>query len=239
MQSRSHRWWVHHRPRTWGSTPDEVTGPYPGAEMVLDGKRSPTMAVTIGAPPEQVWPWLVQMGWDRGGWYSWDLLDNAGRRSATAVHPEWQHLVIGDQLKFWAFWRVVDAYRVAAIDPNRFLGLYGCTDLRGRWLEPSEPRPSSYMEGLWGFLLNELSDGRTRLVISGYQTFRPRWVERFVASWLLVAVSWPMQARMLVVLKRNVERASRAQVPMTKSSEARRSATERGVQHENRVLPRV
>jgi hypothetical protein len=102
----------------------------------------------------------------------------------------------------------MDAYRVAVIEPNRFLGLYGYTDLRGRWLDPTQPRPSSYMEALWGFLLNELPDRRTRLVISGYQTFRPRWVER-IAAWLLISVSWPMQARMMAVLKRNIERAAR------------------------------
>ena len=87
----------------WGATDEEVAGPYPGAELVPEGKRSPTMAVTINATPEQVWPWLVQMGWGRGGWYSWDLLDNAGRRSATEVHPEWQNLAVGDQSKFWAW----------------------------------------------------------------------------------------------------------------------------------------
>ncbi len=194
-----------HRLARWGATNEEVTGSFPHPELVPDGKRSPTMAVTIDATPEQVWPWLVQMGWNRGGWYSWDLLDNACRRSATAVHPEWQNLAIGDQLRFWAFGRVLDAYRVALIEPNRFLGLYGYTDLRGRWLDPNELRPASYMEALWGFQLVRLPDGRTRLVISGYQTFRPRWVERFVASWLLTAVSWPMQARMMAVLKRNIE----------------------------------
>ena len=193
----------------WGATDEEVAGPYPGAELVPECKRPGAMAVTINATPEQVWPWLLQMGWGRGGWYSWDLLDNAGRRSATEVHPEWQNLAVGDQLQFWAGGRVMDAYRVAVIEPNSFLGLYGYTDLRGRWLDPTQPRPSSYMEALWGFLLNELPDGRTRLVISGYQTFRPRWVERFIASWLLIALSWPMQARMMAVLKRNIERAAR------------------------------
>jgi hypothetical protein len=156
-------WWVRHRLPSWGATAEEVAGPYPGSGLVPDGKRAPTMAVTIGAAPQQVWPWLVQMGWDRAGWYSWDLFDNAGRRSATQVHPEWQDLAVGDQLKFWALGRVLDAYRVAVIEPNRFLGLYGCTDLRGRWLDPSKPRPSAYMEAIWGFLLHELPDGRTRL----------------------------------------------------------------------------
>lgn len=173
------------------------------------GKRSLTTAVTIDATAKQVWPWLVQMGWDRGGWGSWDLLDNRGRRSAQEVHPEWQDVAIGDQLKFCALGRVVDAYRVGVIEPNTFFGLYGYTTYGGRWLDPSEPRPGSYMEGLWSFWLKELAEGRTRLVISGYQTYRPRWVERFVASWFWILVAWPMQARMMAVLKRNVEQSVR------------------------------
>ena len=60
------------------------------------------MAVTIDAPPDQVWPWLVQLGGDRGGWYSWDRLDNGGRPSAHEVHPEWQDLALGDYVKYWS-----------------------------------------------------------------------------------------------------------------------------------------
>lgn len=94
------------------------------------------------------------------------------------------------------------------LEPNRFLGLYGYTDLRGRWLDPDEPRPAAYTEGLWGFLLSELPGGRTRLVTSGYQAFRPRWLEGLILYWLYVPLVWPMQARMLAVLKRNIERAA-------------------------------
>jgi hypothetical protein len=54
--------WVRPRLMRWGATDDEVTAPYPGAEIVPEGQRAATMAVTIGASPEQVWPWLVQMG---------------------------------------------------------------------------------------------------------------------------------------------------------------------------------
>jgi len=73
------------------------------------------------------------------------------------------------------------------------------------------------MEGLWGFLLNELPGGRTRLVIGGYQALRPRWLERFAFYWLYIPVVWPMQARMLAVLKRNIERAARARTPAVPS----------------------
>ena len=81
------------------------------------------------------------------------------------VHPEWQDLALGDYVKYWTRRRgPVDAWQVAALEPNRFLGLHGLSDLRGRSLDPKQPRPSAYTEGLWGFLLNELPGGRTRLL---------------------------------------------------------------------------
>lgn len=205
-------YWVRPRLMRWGATDEEVTGPYPGAELVPGGERAATMAVTINAPPGQVWPWLVQMGWDRGGWYSWDRLDNAGRPSATAVHPEWQDLALGDHVKAWSAPSrcALDAWEVAALEPNRFLGLRGLTDLRGRNLDPRQPRPAAYLEGLWGFWLQELPGGRTRLIISGYQAMRPRFLGRLVFYWLYVLPVWVMQARMLTVLRRNVERVAGA-----------------------------
>jgi hypothetical protein len=154
------------RPRLigWGATDEEITGPYPGAGIVPDGEKTGAMAVTIDAPPDQVWPWLVQLGGDRGGWYSWDHLDNAGRPSAQGVHPEWQDLAVGDYVKYWTRRQgPVDAWQVAMLEPNRFLGLHGLSDLRGRPLDPQHPRPSAYTEGLWGFLLTQLPDGRTRV----------------------------------------------------------------------------
>jgi hypothetical protein len=205
--------WVRPRLWRWGATDEEVAGPFPGADLVPEGERGATMAVTIEAPPDQVWPWLVQMGGDRAGWYSWDRLDNGGRPSAHEVHPEWQDLSLGEYVKYWRAGGLVDAWEVAALEPNRFLGLRGLTDLRGRELDPKRPRPSAYVEGLWGFLLNELPDGRTRLVIGGYQAIRPRWLERFVFYWLYVPVTWIMQARMLAVLKRDIERAAKAPRP--------------------------
>src|SRR5512132_1642791 len=77
-----------------GATGEEVHGAYPGAELVPGGRRTSTMAVTIDAPPAAVWPWLVQMGCDRAGWYSWDRLDNAGVPSAEQIHREWQDVSV-------------------------------------------------------------------------------------------------------------------------------------------------
>ena len=131
--------WVRPRLWRWGATDEEVADPYPGADLVPEGERAATMAVTIEVPPDQVWPWLVQMGGDRGGWYSWDRLDNGGRPSAKEVHPEWQDLALGDYVKYWTRNGPVDTWEVAALERNRFLGLRGLRDIRGHLLDSTPP----------------------------------------------------------------------------------------------------
>jgi len=214
--------WVRPRLLRWGATDEEVSGAYPGAGFVPGGERAATMAITIDAPPERVWPWLVQMGWDRGGWYSWDRIDNAGRPSAAEVHPEWQDLAVGDQLR--------------ARVTRRPAGPVGGRRTRtGQVPRPAQtdrsarPRPgpaAATAVGIHGrpvgFRLNELPGGRSRLVIGGYQAIRPRWLERFVSGWSNVLVVWIMQARMLAVLKRAVERAAARAAPVLAPVPAKR-----------------
>jgi hypothetical protein len=104
---------------TWGATDDEASGPMPGDELVPDPQLAATRAVAIAAPPETVWPWLVQMGgYTRGGWYSYDRIDNAGRPSARTIVPELQHLEVGDVLP-----TAPDGtgFEVVAMDPPRWL----------------------------------------------------------------------------------------------------------------------
>src|SRR6266511_3875457 len=88
---------LHTTPAGW-ATAEEVGRPYPGADLIPGGEHSATMAVTIEAPPASAWPWLVQIGADRAGWYSWDRLDNWGLPSAERVHPEWQEIAVGEHL---------------------------------------------------------------------------------------------------------------------------------------------
>lgn len=80
------------------ATRDEATGAVVGDELVPRARLVATRSITIEAPPDEVFPWLRQMGFGRAGWYSWDLIDNLGRRSANTVHPEWQGLVSGDSV---------------------------------------------------------------------------------------------------------------------------------------------
>jgi len=195
------------RPRLvrWGATDEELAQRYPGADIIPDGTRAATMAVTIEAPPAQVWPWLAQMGYDRGGWYSWDRLDNGGRPSADRIHPEWQQVKLGDWLTAWSPGGPVGAWEVAALEPEHFLGLRGLSDLRGRPFDPRGPWPRAYVAGLWGFLLEELPGGRTRLVVSGYQTGRPRWLQALGDFFVGLPAHWTMQTRQFANIKRLAE----------------------------------
>jgi hypothetical protein len=193
------------RPRLlrWGATDEEVRRPYPGMGLVAEGQRGATMAVTIEAPPSGVWPWLVQMGCDRAGWYSWDRLDNGGVRSAKAIHPEWQQLAVGDRLASTpsgSAW-----FEVVALERERFLGLRASLDLRGRPFDPMGRRPRFYTDSLWGFLLEELPEQRTRLVVSGYAIARPRLLQAIGNFAFWEPAHWIMQTRQFANLKRRTE----------------------------------
>lgn len=195
------------RPRMlrWGASEEEAQRPFPGAELIPGGQRGATMAVTIAAPPSRVWPWLVQMGCDRAGWYAWDRLDNGGVPSATRIHREWQDVAIGDR---WASTPSGRAwFEVAALDPGRVLGLRASIDLRtGRPFDPQGPRPRFYIDALWAFQLNEWTDERTRLVVSGYAAARPRVVQRIADLVFWEPAHWVMQTRQFENLKRRAER---------------------------------
>ncbi|HEU5144106.1 MAG TPA: SRPBCC family protein [Dermatophilaceae bacterium] len=106
----------------WGATASEVAQELPGDEIVPHAQWEATRAIDIGARPEEVWPWLVQMGASpRAGWYSYDWADNGGIRSAERIVPELQHLQVGDRLPMTA--GSADGFTVEAIDEGRSLVL--------------------------------------------------------------------------------------------------------------------
>ena len=78
------------------ATEAERTSKIVGDDFVVNAQLVSTRAITIAAPPSKVFPWLRQMGFGRAGWYSWDLIDNLGRRSATVIRPAWQSVASGD-----------------------------------------------------------------------------------------------------------------------------------------------
>ena len=83
---------------SWGATSDEITGAVVGDDLIPNARVTATRCITLDAPPDEVFPWIRQMGFGRAGWYSYDWIDNLGRKSARQIHPEWQNVSSGDQI---------------------------------------------------------------------------------------------------------------------------------------------
>ncbi|MCV7200875.1 hypothetical protein H7J71_02470 [Mycolicibacterium peregrinum] len=147
---------------TWGADPDELTAVFPGDELVRAGAPRTTRALTIHAPVNAVWPWLAQIGEDRGGFYSHALLERAvGARihNAGRIHPEWQDLHVGDSI--WLARRYGDDARqiVAVVEPHSHLVLTSPADF-------DRLQRGGTASGAWGFYLRR-SGGKTRLIARG------------------------------------------------------------------------
>jgi hypothetical protein len=202
----SYAWWLRPRLLTWGATPDETTRAFPGDELVPNADHGTTMATTLPAPPERVWPWLVQMGLGRGGWYGWDWLDNHGVPSADRIVAQWQHLEQGQRLDSMPNGR--NWMTVAALEANRTLVLQsnyqwpsGRTFAMG-----SGPLPWAYTDAIWSFHLRPIPGGRTRLVARTRARGRPRPVTWLFDLLVDEPLHFSMQTRQFHNLRARVGR---------------------------------
>jgi hypothetical protein len=182
------------RHRTWGATPDEVAATMPGDELLPRAQYRSTRAITVDAPPGEVWPWLVQVGYRRAGWYANDLLDNFARPSAREIHPELQDLHVGQWLA-WIPWPtersafVVDGYA----EPEWLL-----------WRSPNRS---------WCWRLVPLPGGRTRLISrmnTEYEWSRPLVLGTVL---LMEVADYPMMRRMLRGIRQRAETRHRHLTP--------------------------
>src|SRR3974390_1646284 len=105
--------------RRWGVSPGEASAPLPGDDLVAEADTADTRGIDIAAPPEHVWPWLVQMGYGRAGGYSYDALD-MDRPSAVAIDPALQSLAVGDLLPT----DPGGGFEVRVLEPGRALVAY-------------------------------------------------------------------------------------------------------------------
>lgn len=190
--------WLRPRILTWGATPEEVDAEYPGDGIISIPTGGSTMATTLPASPEIVWRWLVQMGGDRGGWYSRDWLDNNGKPSADRIVPEWQGLRVGQRLsRVGVPGQEPGAFTVVTLEPNRTLVLRSSYGLfTGRDFDPgSGPAPSPWVDGIWGFHLRPTAGGGTRLVARSRNRGGPHLITRPLAFLLAEPMHFAMQAR--------------------------------------------
>ena len=186
---------------SYGATAEELESTYPGSDLVPGGRRGATMATTLPVPPGYVWPWLVQMGCDRAGFYSWDRLDNGGHPSADRIHPEWQEIHVGDR-----FLSVPDGstwFDVALVEPEHALVLRASLELpKPRPFDPSAETPRSFVDSTWGFYLRPDGTGGTRLVTTGWTRSRPRRLVD-LGNWAFWdPAHWVMQLKQFAELRR-------------------------------------
>ncbi|MFF7047181.1 hypothetical protein ACFY94_02225 [Streptomyces griseorubiginosus] len=162
---------------TWGATREEAARSYPGDELIPGADSNSTMATTLPAPPSAVWPWLAQMGCDRGGWYSWDQLDNGGRPSADRIVEQWQGLEQGQRLASVPSGRAW--FTVAVLVPERTMVLRADTRVpSGRPFDTfGGPAPLAFVSSVWGFHLQPAGTD-TRLVVRTHGRSHPRVLTR-------------------------------------------------------------
>lgn len=189
----------------FGATAEEEAAELPGDDLVPGADLVATRAITIRASTADVWPWLVQMGQGRGGFYSYDRLENmAGCDIASAddVVPEWQGVEVGDEVRLHPEF----ALPVAVVRPQEALVLHGAGPI-----DDEGPVPFDFT---WAFVLRPAGDGRTRLVVRERYGYRTGWAGRMVepVSW----VSFVMTERMLRGIRDRAERSAvRSTAPTT------------------------
>lgn len=139
----------------WGATDEEIAAVFPGDELVPEPAIFINRAVTVNANPEQIYPWLVQIGAGKGGWYSYSWLETNLLRcplvNADRIHPEWQDLKVGDEVKMCPGELAPPAYIVAQIHPNKAL-VMGHQE-GDDWVD------------LYQFVIIPQSDGVSRLIL--------------------------------------------------------------------------
>lgn len=187
--------------RSWGTAADETTRVLPGDDLRPNPWLESTRAITIDAPPEAVWPWLVQIGDRKAGWYSYDWVERSvGCRyvdghSSTRVVPELQDLQVGDPV--WFAPRV--SIPVTSLEPNRHL----------------------VIGESWAFVLEPLPEGRTRFIVRTRGGWMHEWLAdhralRPIGDIVDHVVGEPlhfaMERKMMLGIKERAERLARAAV---------------------------
>jgi hypothetical protein len=197
------------RPRLlgWGASRQERRQPLPGDDLVA-ARWQTTRGITISAPADQVWPWLVQMGYGRGGWYSYEWLerligagDFAGGGSARRVLPELQQLALGDTVAL----SPAGGLTVEVLDPARALVLHYRMNLLTA--APARDGDRAVLDWTWAFALTPVNEASCRLLARVRADYRPPWL-RLLMPFLLEPVHFIMERKMLRTIERQARRAT-------------------------------
>ena len=194
-----------------GATKDESRRSLPGDDLVPSPKSGYTQAITIRAPKAKVWPWLVQIGYKRAGWYTYDFLHRlvgiAGcvddeRCSAKRIIPELQDLKVGDVIEIAPGM----GYSVAGLEPEQALILYSILEI-GKWesVSSNAPLPEKYLRSGWVWFLEEIDEDTTRLIVRVRSDHDPGLLSTLSTAISNMLGRMVMQPKTLKVLKQRAE----------------------------------
>jgi hypothetical protein len=198
----------------WGATDEEIAALQPGDDLLSDANVTATRAITIRRSPDVVWPWIAQLGQGRGGFYSYDYLENLlgfDIHSADRLVPEWQQIEVGDEVRLAA----KAGLNVAIVEPGRALVLQGSL--------PIARRPP--FDSTWAFILHVQPDGTTRLLSRERYGYK-RWWASFVVE-PTQAISFVMSRKMLLGIRDRAEGSPMSQPRAGKRSGAKGCAAQR------------
>ena len=193
----------------WGATGGEVSAALPGDDLVPRAQSVSTRAVTIQAPPEEVWPWLVQTGVGRAGWYTYDwyyeLQGSAGfidGDSSTRIVPKFQTLSVGD------FVRVdrTAPFRVMELDRPRALVLLERTDTRTGRPFALDDQPAEYVNTTLAWVVEPVGKNASRLILRS-RTDTRGWANAALNGGPFEFAAWMMSRANLLGIKERAERA--------------------------------
>jgi hypothetical protein len=181
----------------WGATDDELDATLDGDDLIPNPDLMATRAITVGTSADQVWPWIAQLGQGRGGFYTYDALENlvgCHIHSADQIVPEWQDLKVGDQVNL----HPEVGLDVAVVEPGRSLVLRGGV--------PMGAAPPPY-DFTWAFVVRERPEGTTRLLVRERYAYTQRWAPLLVEP--VAVVAFVMSQRMLRGIRDRAERGGR------------------------------
>jgi len=195
----------------WGATDADARRSLPGDDLLPHPKMETTHAVTIRASAAEVWPWLVQIGHKRAGWYSYDwfhrLMGVAGsvdddRCSARRVIPELQHLEVGDSVEIAPGM----GFKVVAIEPGRALVLHVALDMRTwRPFDPAGTIPDAYLNSSWVWFLDGVDEKTTRLIVRTRYDYNPSLLNALMMRGLMGPGGSVMERKTLLGIQQRAE----------------------------------
>jgi hypothetical protein len=189
----------------WGATDEEVKCPLPGDNFVALPRIAATHAVTIHVPAAEVWPWLVQIGRGRGGFYSYTWIENLmglDIHNEDRIVPAFQELRVGDVIPFDATGFGVP---VAILEPTRTLVLHGDTRTAPAGEAPVV-KPGEFLSVSWGFYLEAIEPQTTRLIERFRADFSPTLPNTLFYRGFLEPGAFIMERRMLLGIKERAEK---------------------------------